>query len=249
LKQIYKILIFVIVLLVYSCSKDSYEPDNTLSKLELINKFEINIEEPSGLTLDTNKGILYTVSDNSNKLYKITKEGVVLQEYEINATDLEGVCIYNSDLLLANEQKKQLIQYNTLSGSSTVYSINYSNNSLNSGIEGVAYNKTDNLIYILNEKNPGELLILNNNFIVIDSYILNFANDYSGICYSSKDNVLWITSDESSTINKCDLKGNLIKSYNINVNKCEGIALDINSGIIYVISDSESKMYLFKIKM
>lgn len=241
------LLLLIIVIILSSCKKNDDEIVKE-NDLELINKFTVNVKEPSGLALDLNKGILYTVSDNTNNLYKITKEGTVLHEYDINASDLEGVCLYNSNLLLANERTKQLIKYNVLNGNYTAYSINYTNTSGNSGFEGVTYNSNENIIYVLNEKQPGELLELNSSFVVTNKTKLNFANDYSGIFYESQNNLLWIVSDESSTINKCDINGSLITSYKINVNKCEGIAVDASNGIIYVISDTDSYLYVYRIK-
>ncbi len=243
-----KFILFITVIFVLSCNKNDESKISDDDNIELIDRFGLDVKEPSGLAIDSEKGVLYTVSDNTNNLYKISKEGIVLQEYEINADDLEGVCIYNSDLLLANERTKQLLKYNTITNSVVVHNINYVNNAQNSGLEGVTYNSNKNLIYILNEKNPGELLTLNSDFLVIKKKTLDFAKDYSGLFYDSQQNLLWIVSDESSTINKCDINGNLITRYKINVNKCEGITIDVNSGIIYVVSDSNSEMYLYKIK-
>lgn len=248
MRNIFKILFVIIALFIVSCIKydNPYETQST--EIELIEKFSINVEEPSGLAIDAEKGVLYTVSDNTNNVYKITKQGKILQEYQINADDLEGICIFGSNLLLANERSKQLISYNILSQSSTVYSINYTNTSENSGFEGVTYNEKQKTIYVINEKQPGELLELDLNFVVKKITQLNFANDYSGIFYDSQNDYLWIVSDESSTINKCYTNGDLIKSYKINVTKCEGIAIDSETGYIYLVSDSDAEMYVYKIK-
>ena len=245
--NIYKILFSISILLIISCIKDNNtEPLST--DIEFIEKFSINVEEPSGLAIDAEKNVLYTVSDNTNNVYKITKQGIVLQEYQINADDLEGICMFGSNLLLANERAKQLISYNILSQSSTVYSIDYNNTSENSGFEGVTYNDKQKIIYVLNEKKPGELLELDLNFVVKKKTQLSFANDYSGIFYDSQNDLLWIVSDESSTINKCYTNGDLIKSYKINIDKCEGIAIDFETGYIYLVSDSDAELYIYKIK-
>ena len=72
-------------------------------------------------------------------------------------------------------------------------------------------------IFILNEKNPGKLIRLRSDFTVLAEYDLNFAKDFSGLFYKSDSKELWIVSDQSKTINKCTIKGDVIKSYSINV--------------------------------
>ena len=120
----------------------------------------------------------------------------------------------------------------------------YNNNDSNSGLEGVAYNLNDKTIFVVNEKNPGLLMRLRSDFSIIESYELDFASDFSGIFHDKELNILWILSDESKTLNKCSLKGVLIKSYSINVIKAEGIAVTNNN--IYIVSDSNSTLYQFK---
>ncbi len=55
---------------------------------------------------------------------------------------------------------------------------------------------------------------------------------------------LWIVSDQSKTINKCTLTGDLIDSYSIGVLQAEGIAIAKDK--IYVVSDAEEELYIFK---
>ncbi len=75
-------------------------------------------------------------------------------------------------------------------------------------------------------------------------YELDFASDYSGIFYEKSSNSLWIISDQNKTINKCSLKGKVIETYSIDVDQAEGIA--IASDKIYVVSDAEEKLFVFK---
>jgi uncharacterized protein YjiK len=131
------------------------------------------------------------------------------------------------------------------SGAFLKHKILYNNNDSNSGIEGVAYAENLNAIFILNEKNPGKLIRLRSDFTVLAEYDLNFAKDYSGVFYDNSSKDLWIVSDQSKTINKCTIKGDVIKSYSINITQAEGIAISNNK--IYVISDAEAKLYIYKL--
>jgi len=233
------IILFLSACFCISCDKES---TNT-SQLELLNSYSIDVPEPSGLAISGN--VLYTVSDNTNNVYKLSTSGLVLQTIEFDGNDLEGVSSYtNGKLLLAEERTKNIVELSITTGQSTSHQMNYDNDEANAGIEGVAYNSSEEIIYFLNEKNPDKLFKLNNNFNVVQSYNLNFANDYSGIFYDASLNLLWIVSDESQTINKCTLEGELLDSYSINVNKPEGIA--VTNDKIYIVSDSQERLYVFQ---
>lgn len=228
-----------------SCSdEDLYDsiPDDTL---ELLASYKIEVLEPSGLTIDKTGTILYTVSDNTGSIYKLSTEGELLHTYNLGGEDLEGVSTYlGNKLLLAEERTKQIIEYDLSNGSISRHGINYENNDENSGIEGVAYKENDGSIFIINEKNPGKLFRLRADFSIIVEYDLNFATDYSGIFYDASLNNLWIVSDQSKTLNRCTLQGALIEKYPINITQAEGVAMTNDK--IYIVSDVEAKLYVYK---
>jgi len=227
--------------LIISCDKAT----TTTSQLELLNTYSIEVPEPSGLAINSSGTVLYTVSDHTNKVYKLSTSGLVLQVVAFTGNDLEGVCNYtDGKLLVAEERTKNIIELTTATGVFSTHNMDYTNDELNAGIEGITYNPNTQNSYFLNEKNPEKLFKLNSSFNIISSYDLDFANDYSGIFYDAIDNLLWIVSDESQSINKCTLEGELIESFLINVQKPEGIA--IANDKIYIVSDSQEKLYIFQ---
>ena len=238
------VILSVIFILFVSCSKNN-EVFPVNNGLELINSYKINVLEPSGLAINNDGTILYTVSDSTNKIYKLSTAGDVLQTFEYAGNDLEGISVFtNTKLLVVEERTKEVVEYDMETGNFTKHKIDYKNTTANSGLEGVAYNFNDGIIFILNEKDPGLLIRLNPNYTIKTSTTLNFASDYSGIFHESATDNLWIVSDQSRTINKCDLDGNLKKSYPINVVKAEGIA--VSNDKIYIVSDAEAKLYIYK---
>lgn len=242
----YKIIVTLIGFLTFfsSCNHDNGEVKTT-NQLELLNSYNIKVAEPSGLAINNEGTILYTVSDNTNQIYKLSVTGNVLQSYNYSGNDLEGVSMFTSNsLLLAEERTKEIVEYNLSTGNYSKHKIVYENNDANSGIEGVAFNTNDNTIFILNEKDPGLLMRLRSNYTILATYELTFASDYSGLFFDKETNNLWIVSDQNKTVNQCSLKGELIKSYAISVTKAEGIAVTKNE--IYVVSDSEAKLYVYK---
>ncbi len=238
------IILFFGIIINYSCSDKNIVPSSN-NNLELEASYNIAVLEPSGLAVDSSGNILYVVSDNSAQVYKLSTTGNVLQTYGYEGNDLEGVSTFTENkLLLTEERTKELVVFDIITGGFSNHVINYNNNDANSGIEGVTYDANSNTIFILNEKNPGLLIRLRSDFSVIAQYELDFANDYSGIFYESLSNNLWIVSDQSKIINKCTLTGEVIESYSINIEQAEGIAIANNK--IYVVSDAEEKLYVYK---
>ena len=231
-------------MMITSCNdQDEAVPDN--DDLELISSYKIDVAEPSGLAVNSEGDVLYTVSDHTAQIYKLSTTGNVIQTLDYVGNDLEGVSTFKGNkLLLAEERTKEIVVFDIETGSYLKHRINYKNNDENSGIEGVTYNSTDGTIFILNEKNPGNLIRLRADFSIIAAYELDFASDYSGIFYDSSSNSLWIVSDQNKTINKCTLTGELVKAYSISVTQAEGIA--IANDRIFVVSDAEAKLYTFK---
>lgn len=239
------IIIIFSIIINSSCSDKNKDIISNNDTLELEASYKINVLEPSGLAINSSGTILYTVSDNTAQVYKLSTTGNVLQTFSYKGNDLEGVSTFTENkLLLAEERTKEIVVFDMITGGFLKNRISYENNDANSGTEGVTYDENSNTIFILNEKDPGLLIRLRSDFSVIASYELDFANDYSGIFYESSSNNLWIVSDQSKTINKCSLTGKVIDSYSINITQAEGIAISNNK--IYVVSDAEAKLYVFK---
>ena len=241
----YRYFIFWGMILFFSCNNNDGREDVQKDDLELIASYEIDVSEPSGLAINNSGTALYTVSDNTAKVYKLSTTGNVIKTFGYLGNDLEGVSTFTgTKLLLAEERARQIVAYDMGTGHTIKHRIDIENNDDNSGIEGVAYADNLNAVFILNEKNPGKLIRLRSDFSIIAAYDLNFAVDYSGIFHESSTNNLWILSDQNKTLNKCTLRGDLIKSYSISITQAEGIA--ISEDKIYVVSDTEEKLFIYK---
>ena len=233
------LIIFVGIIIIPSCD------DPKKANLELEASYKINVSEPSGLSINDSGTELYTVSDKTSMVYKLSPTGDVIQTFDFKGSNLEGVSTYTENkLLLAEESTKEIVVLDMVTGASSNHKIKYKNKDKNSGIEGVTFDKNSNTIFILNEKNPGKLIRVRNDFSVLAKYDLNFADDYSGIFYENSSNLLWIVSDQNKTVNKCTLKGELIESFKIKVSQPEGIAVTDN--YIYIVCDAKAKLYVFK---
>lgn len=239
------LLAFCLIVLVYACGN---RKDDNLTALIPTASYDVNIPETSDLCFDSNTGLLYTVSDNTCKVYKISTKGRVLSALSYTGFDLEGVTLDDNQSVYAAEERLRKILILDLQGNVVGQKeIPVEKNEENEGLEGISYASFNQHFYIINEMNPGLLIETDNNLNVLTNYPLSFADDYSGICVDNTNQNLWIVSDMSATVNKCDMKGNLIKSFRIPVNNAEGIAIDFQNMKMYIISDAESKLYIFNL--
>lgn len=210
--------------------------------------YNVNIPETSDLCFGSSTDILYTVSDRTAKVYKITTKGKVLSELAYTGNDLEGVCyVGNQFLFIAEERLRKIIKLDLQGTQIGEKTIPVEINDENQGLEGISFATFNKHFYIINETNPGLLIETDESLNVLNKYTLSFAGDYSGICVDNANQQLWIVSDVSASVNKCTMTGELITSYRIPVSNPEGIAFDPITNKLYVVSDAEARLYLFNI--
>ena len=77
------------------------------------------------------------------------------------------------------------------------------------------------------------------------SIALNFAQDYSGICYNYADSNYIIVSDESQQLIVWNPDANVIQSFSLDIQKAEGVVYNAINNRIYIVSDSEQKLYIY----
>ena len=216
--------------------------------LELIGQFALSIPEPSGLSFSASGSSLYTVSDETNKIYNISKTGSILNIIDFTGNDIEGISLDrdNGQIWVVEERDRKVIKLTADGTPTSECQLQIEQNDANSGLEGIAINQIDKSLYVLNEKNPGLLLELDSNGKILKETNLRFASDYSGIFHDELNDQLWILSDQSRTINRSRTDGVLIESFNINVTQAEGIAVNSTEQLIYVVSDATENLYVFK---
>ena len=114
------IIIFVAIIITPSCN------NHIKSNLEWEGSYKIKVSEPSGLSINESGTELYTVSDKTSKVYKLSLTGDVIQTYDFKGSNLEGISTYaKNKFLLAEESSKKIIVLDTVSGVSKKYKIKY----------------------------------------------------------------------------------------------------------------------------
>lgn len=248
---------FILITLIFlpiieSCEKTEVEPPpgNPQGELELISLFDLNITEPSGLSFGPTKTTLLIVSDNTNMVYECDLSGNIIRTLPYEGMDLEGVA-YNPDqnsIAVTEERLREvvLLDYNTGIEQSR-HDINVEQGAINAGLEGISYNKTNQAYYIVNEQLPGELIVWNTQYDIINSTEMYFASDYSAIFVDHDNSLLWIVSDQSEMLYKTDYNANVLKEYPLDRSKFEGITIDIDNMILYMVNDATFDLAIYNI--
>lgn len=232
--------IFLVVCVLLSCSsKTSFQ-----KKLEVLKVINLTVPESSGITVYNNS--LYIVSDQNGTIYKTSLEGKISKKFKTKFSDLEGITfntIYHN-FWIANEEGRELVVIDSIGNFIKKIKIKGEQENNNSGLEGICFVESEKLMYAINEKSPTQLLQVNLIGEILNKFTLDFSKDISGICFDKNSDSFWTVSDESQSVININKKGVLISSYKIPVKKAEGIVIYNNN--LYVVSDSESKLYVFK---
>lgn len=253
MKSISIMLLSVLLLtLTDGCKKDDgpEPPVKPVGELEKLAAFDLDVTEPSGLSFGADGNSLLMVSDNTNKVYETDLEGNVIREMAYTGADLEGVT-FNSDeqiIAVVEERKRQLVLLDYPGGNELErFDIATGGTTDNKGLEGVSYSRNNRAYYMVNEDVPGELIVWSKAFGNISTTELRFAADYSAIFVDTKNALLWIVSDESQALYKCDYNAKLLMEYALPDTKFEGIAVDADQHLVYLVNDKTFQMVIFKI--
>jgi len=247
----FKIYLLGLFILFLSCNKDidlnNQDPTVTKRKLELLNSYPVNIDEPSGLCFYIN-GTLLTVDDNTNKVFQIDKKGNILREYPFQGNDLEGVAADTTtgEIWVVNEGDRKLIALDSSGIFIKESAIDVQGSNPNKGLEGLSYDAASQFFYLVNEAEP-KLLVKWNPATekVVLSKEVSYGDDNSGIFYDASSSSLWVLSDKSQKLVNTDLDGNLKDEFSLDYDKAEGIAVDAANKRIYIVRDKNAPQRLY----
>lgn len=217
-------------------------------RLRKVGEFKLKVPEPSGCVISYDNKYLWMVSDGNATVYKTDLKGKIIDKFTVNAVDLEGITVVDDDkLCVVQEEKREALLITNKGKEIKRFKINFPGKA-NSGFEGIAYDNKRDRFYIVNEKNPCALLTLDNRFKLLNKKTFNYTKDFSDIYYDSINDLLWISSDESNMVIKCDIEGNPIQKYKVSIKQIEGITLDKDNNFLYLVSDPEERLYKFEVK-
>lgn len=205
----------------------------------LVDAWPLRVPEPSGLCLDADGRHLWTVSDETGLVYRLDLEGRLERSLAFTGEDLEGVCLApDGGFWLAEEGLRQAVRVSAQGAVLARIPLEL-HGAANSGLEGVTVGG-DGRLLLLNEKNPGRLLRLDPVTLAVESIDLDFALDYSGLCWDAERDGLWVLSDESRALYFLE-EGEPPVEYPLGLARLEGVAVVADTA--WVVSDAQAKLF------
>jgi len=234
--------IFFLITLI-SCKKDGSSGED---QLNLLYEWPVSIIETSGLASFQNDYFL-TVSDSLSIIYLIDKKGRIIRELEYVGDNTEGITYdpQTYEIFVVEENTNEIVQLDTIGHEVNRFAVPLDNKVKRHGLEGITYNPTNDHLYVVSEKLPGLLFEITKEGIVINTYELNFADDYSSVFYDENNNLLWILSDDSKTLSRCNMQGSRQKTWQTGVKKGEGVVVDSQANRVYIVTDKNSVLKVF----
>jgi uncharacterized protein YjiK len=227
-----------------SCAGDS-EGARPAVSLGLAASFPLQFQEPSGLALDAGGEALWVVGNDPSRVYRISLEGRTLAKLTYEGKDLEGIVLdpADSSLWVVEERAIEVVHLDRTGNELARTRLGLSG-STNSGLEGICLSPAGTVL-VLKEKDPGLLIELTASLAVAVQYPLAFAEDYSDLTWDPSGSWLWVLSDQDRTLFRCSPSGEPLAAYGISAAKPEGVAVDAARGLVYVVSDSRNRLYVY----
>ncbi|NQT25698.1 SdiA-regulated domain-containing protein [candidate division KSB1 bacterium] len=220
------------------------------NRLQLFSTFDTEMKEPSGLSLGEHNQSLWTVSDPpENKVYEMDLQGNILRTLKFNGEDLEGVEYDSSNkvIWIIDEKKRELIKLDTSGTVLEHHEILVENPNKNEGLEGISITAS-NQFWLVNQKNPCEVIELNSNFSIRAQFTFDSIDDLSGLCNDAVAGQFWMLSSANRLLIQWSQTEGIIDQYNLPMNNPEGIAIDFSNNLVYIVSDFQAKLFIFQLK-
>jgi uncharacterized protein YjiK len=235
----------VIVFALIACGCAQAAPP-ALGAPRLIETHPLTISEPSDLAIDETGKILWTVTNKPAKVYQLDLAGNVVKTLKYVGRDLEGIAYDPADhtLWVTEERTREIVHLNLEGEVLKTYALDLVGKP-NSGPEGICLDDRGRM-FLLNEKEPGLFIELNRDLSIATKNPLGFAIDYSGLTYGRKAGGFWIVSDQSQKLFFWTKAKGVVSECALPFPKPEGVAVDEAAKRIYIVSDSENKLYVYR---
>jgi uncharacterized protein YjiK len=220
---------------------DNSKADGHSIKLHLHDRHKLDVEEPSDLAILD--GHLYTVSDKRSKIYRISHDGDIKEEIDVEGTDIEAIA-FDPDgrLFFADESSGKIWRVDD--DGDRKDPIEVVDDEVG-GLEGLAFDDKGHL-WAAKEKNPARIYELDTDGGQLDRKKVEFADDLSALAFDPEDGRLYALSDQERTLFRLDKDLDVDKAWKLPIDHPEGIAFEGDT--LYVVSDSEERLYVFEIE-
>ncbi len=220
----------------------------------------LSVSSFSGVAFHPAAKTLYVVDDAATEVYEIDTAGNVLRTITLSGfDDTEGIAYQSGMFFFITEEREANVVRALLpqTGSGTVdYDdcsvLSIGENWGNSGLEDVTYCTSTNTAYAVKELSPPRLykVTLDADGIPIDFTenepfnIENNTGDAAGL-FALPDSTLLLLSQEDNKLFGYTGTGNMLSELSLDMNKPEGVTVDLSDSTIYVVGEPRD-FYVFK---
>jgi uncharacterized protein YjiK len=191
-----------------------------------IDDSEEGLTEPSGLALARDRDALWTISDDTKKVFKLSLKGKLEKgrSFKIDDKGLEGITLgpTGKSLLAVKEKSHEILEISiasekvvsrhSLSDMAGYGEIEryFSGGGANKGLEGITYNQDAGTFFVLKEGEPGLLIEISKDWSsILGAHVLDATNgftddnvdraetDFSDIQYDETRSKFWVVSDKA----------------------------------------------------
>lgn len=200
----------------------------------------LGLTEPSGLTLARQPDGFWTVSDDTDRIFRLWLDGSVDidRSFGIAESGLEGIVeLPDGKFLLAiKEETNELLRID-IAGQKVIarqklsemtgfdaIADHFTAGVGNKGLEGITIRPSDGAVFVVKEGRPGLLAEISPDLTtLVDHRILGGANgfdddaissrriDFSGMTYDQQRHVFWIVSDKAKRLYLYDWHANAVR--------------------------------------
>lgn len=215
----------------------------------------------SGLTWDEETQTLIAVTNRPAMAFQLSEIGKVIQRIPLtNMDDTESIAFIGNNRFFIAEERIRSITQIALDFSGARYTrlaphfVFDLGGKRNYGIEGIAYSKQNDTLFIANEKFPATVYKIDG---FMQGHLRGFkiqklfssTKDISGLAWNEDWQRLYVLSDESKIVREIDINGTIFRESDLrdiikNIPQPEGIA--VHRDRVYIVSEP-NLFYVLKI--
>lgn len=208
-------------------------------------KKKVAVPEPSDFEFIASTGHYYVVSDHG-LLFEIDGNGKKIKQATEIGFDFEGVCTFNNQIIAADESFRKVMIYDFDFNLKETHTLSIPGGR-NQGVEGICRNETRNCFIVAIEKNPCQIVELNDQWNLTKEIKLpKEINELSAVCFHK--GFLYLLSDDDHKVYKLNPENySLMQTWNIAVINPEGITFNSNDQL-EILSDDRAMIFTFNLK-
>lgn len=224
----------------------SPKPDEI--QLTLVTSYALDVDEPSGLTVNATGTSLWVAGNNPERVYRLSPHGEVLDRLEYKGEDLEGIAWDPTDgtLWVVEEERREVVHLDADGRVLARRQLDLTGNP-NNGLEGICLD-SGGTVHVVNEMDPGLFVSLDDDLSMESWHTLDFADDYSGLdCHRPREG-FWVLSHQDRMLFLWSPETGVTGAFPLPMDKPEGVAVDTTADLVYIAAELEERLYVYSIE-